>query len=150
MSIVFAPSTHQNNWYDTHTTTWVIRPATSSAEDQQYLTAMCYVSIFPMRHPPITSGEESILQRLPQIAPWRRAWGRTGDIALLAIDTITNKRVGAIWCRLFPSAPDFVPGFYHPSVPLVSLAVSPHARHQGIGGSLLDALKQTAAQRFYR
>ncbi|BCL79306.1 GNAT family N-acetyltransferase [Ktedonobacteria bacterium brp13] len=150
MSIAFAQSTPLNRGDETHTAAYCLRPAISAKEDQQYLTAMCYVSIFPMRHPPLSiQEEEKILLRLPQISPWRRGWGRTGDIALLAINPLTQQRIGAIWCRLFPSAPAFVSGFYDPNVPLVSLAVTKSSRHQGVGGSLLHAIKQAASQHGY-
>ncbi|GER90733.1 hypothetical protein KDW_48950 [Dictyobacter vulcani] len=90
-----------------------------------------------------------MIQRLPQIAPWRNEWGRPGDMAFIAIDTITKKRLGAIWCRLFPEASDFVPGFCSSNIPNLGIAVDTYARHRGIGGSLLRSLKQAAYQQGY-
>lgn len=149
MYIASAKWTNLNRINSIQTVSWFERSATFSEEDQQYLTYMCYVSVFPMRLYPLPRGEERVIQRLPQIYPWRNEWGRPGDIALLAIDTITQKRIGAAWCRLFPDANDFVPGFYDRNIPVVSIAVDAYSRHRGIGGSLLRSLKQTAYQQGY-
>ncbi|GLV59297.1 hypothetical protein KDH_61240 [Dictyobacter sp. S3.2.2.5] len=128
---------------------WFVRPATCAEEDQQFLTLMCYLSAFPMRHCRMSGCDAELVARLPQIAPWRSGWGRPGDIALLAVDTMTRRRLGAIWCRLFSSPDDFVPGFYASDIPIIALAVEVHARRRGIGQSLLSTLKQIASQRGY-
>ena len=141
--------TSQANRDKKQTASWFVRPAACTEDDQRYLTAMCYLSIFPMRLYPFPVADEKIILRLPQISPWRNGWGRPGDIALLAINTSTKRPVGAIWSRLFSSSSDFVPGFCNGNVPILSLAVEPAARHQGIGGALLQALKYVAHQQGY-
>ncbi|GCE30098.1 hypothetical protein KDA_55820 [Dictyobacter alpinus] len=149
MSIASINIINQDTMNCTQTFSWFVRAANQSKEDQQYLTYMCYVSVFPMRHYPLPMGDERVVQRLPQIQPWRSGWGQPGDIAFLAIDPIRQQRLGAAWCRLFSTAHDFVPGFYSSTVPIVSLAVDVYARHQGIGGTLLQMVKQSAYQQGY-
>ncbi|GCF10459.1 GNAT family N-acetyltransferase [Dictyobacter arantiisoli] len=137
---------------DTHTIqidAWRVQSATYMGKDQLYLTSMCYISAFPMRNMRILTEDERIIQRLPQIAPWRNDWGRAGDIALIAFDPNTQKRLGAIWCRLFPAMDDFVAGFYDQHTPVLAMAVEAPYRQRGIGGSLLTALKQAAYQQGY-
>lgn len=141
--------TFQNSRNVMKLASWNMRLATDSEEDRHFLTSMCYVSVFPMRHYPFSLWDEKVILRLPQIHPWRSEWGRLGDIALLAIDTNNGKPVGAIWCRLFPCTYDFVPGFLDKNVPILSLAIEPEARQRGIGRSLLEALKHLAYQQGY-
>ncbi|GCE21322.1 GNAT family N-acetyltransferase [Dictyobacter kobayashii] len=149
MSVASVNLINQHGMADIQKVSWVVRAATNSVEDQQYLTCMCYVSAFPMRPYPVYRRGERVIERLPQVYPWRCEWGRPGDSAFLAVDSVTQKRLGAVWCRLFSSSYDFVPGFYDSNVPIMAIAVDAAYREHGIGGLLLRVLKQTVYQQGY-
>ena len=71
------------------------------------------------------------------------AWGRDGDVALIA--TERGHRVGAAWFRLFPaSAPGYA--FLDEETPELTIAVVPSRRRHGVGHELLDELVQRAAE----
>jgi len=66
----------------------------------------------------------------PEHARFVEAWGRTGDIAVLALDR-RDEPIGAAWCRRF----DTTEG---------RIAVYPEFRRQGVGGLLLGSLTARA------
>jgi ribosomal protein S18 acetylase RimI-like enzyme len=70
------------------------------------------------------------------------AWGRRGDVALIA--TETGHRVGAAWFRLFTAgAPGY--GFVDEQTPELTIAVVPSRRQHGVGRELLEELLKRAA-----
>ncbi|WP_313800126.1 GNAT family N-acetyltransferase [Cytobacillus sp.] len=69
-------------------------------------------------------------------------WGRQGDIALVAIDS-SEKPVGAIWTRLFDET-NKTYGFIDKNTPVLSMAVLPEYRDQGIGTLLLNEMIRKA------
>ena len=70
------------------------------------------------------------------------AWGREGDVALVA--TETGHRVGAAWFRLFPeSAPGYA--FVDEQTPELTIAVVPSRRKHGVGRDLIEELLRRAA-----
>jgi len=76
------------------------------------------------------------------LARYVEAWGRSGDVALIA--TETGHRVGAAWFRLFPAAaPGY--GFVDEQTPELTIAVVPSRRRHGVGRNLLRELLNRAA-----
>ena len=70
------------------------------------------------------------------------SWGRTGDVALIAMDA--GHRVGAAWFRLFrESAPGY--GFVDEQTPELTIAVVPSRRQHGVGRELIAELLTRAA-----
>jgi ribosomal protein S18 acetylase RimI-like enzyme len=107
------------------------------------LSILSFVATFPSRKPipPV-----SVAKKLPEIGLWTREWGRPGDDLVCAI--VNGSYVGAAWYRLF-AQDEKAPGFLHERIPAMAIAVLPGYRRQGIGSSLLEALKQHAqAARF--
>jgi ribosomal protein S18 acetylase RimI-like enzyme len=75
------------------------------------------------------------------LARYVEAWGREGDVALIA--TETGHRVGAAWFRLFPSsAPGY--GFVDEQTPELTISVVPSRRKHGVGHELLEELVSRA------
>lgn len=76
-------------------------------------------------------------------------WKRPGDFGWLAIeerDSDGETFIGAIWARQF--SPEENPFYYIDShTPEISLAVTSRARGRGVGGHLIENLKQTAAHK---
>jgi GNAT superfamily N-acetyltransferase len=78
---------------------------------------------------------------VPELAAYIVGWGRDGDVAIVAIDG--DRRLGAVWHRLFPAdRPGY--GFVDEAIPELALAVRPDARGRGVGASLLAALVRRA------
>ena len=77
--------------------------------------------------------------RLPDVARYVDAWGRTGDLGVIADDD-----AGAAWIRLFTDD-DHGYGFVAPDVPELSIGVTPDKRGHGVGTALLDELLVRAA-----
>jgi GNAT superfamily N-acetyltransferase len=74
----------------------------------------------------------------PALARYVDAWGRRGDLAVVAVDA-AGMRMGAAWARLF-AADDHGYGFIDESTPEISIAVLRDQRRGGIGGRLLEEL----------
>jgi len=90
--------------------------------------------------------EEQLAQ--PELRRYVEAWGRKGDLAIVALDRV-DEPVGAAWCRLFTAEePGY--GFVAPGVPEVSIAVYPECRGQGVGSLLLSSLVTRARTEGYR
>jgi ribosomal protein S18 acetylase RimI-like enzyme len=70
-----------------------------------------------------------------------KAWGRTGDTAMIAL--VDGFPVGAAWFRLFESgSPGY--GFVDEQTPELAVAVVPNARGKGVGSALLTSLLDRA------
>ena len=91
------------------------------------------------RFPPL---DEAL--RLPDVARYVDAWGRTGDLGVIADDD-----AGAAWIRLFTDD-DHGYGFVAPDVPELSIGVVPDKRGHGVGTALLDELLVRAAAAGHR
>ena len=119
----------------------VIRPG--GPDDLPFLGHMLYEAVVwgpGSRRPPM----EEVLGHA-RIARYIEGWGRPGDSAVVATDA-RSRPVGAAWYRLFPAeSPGY--GFIGPTVPELTLAVVSQHRGRGIGGALLDALLEQAAER---
>jgi GNAT superfamily N-acetyltransferase len=85
---------------------------------------------------------------LPDINRYLDAWGRHGDLGVVAYDD-TGRLLGAAWIRLFsPASPGY--GFVARDIPELSIGVVADARGKGVGGTLLDALMTIARQHGHR
>jgi ribosomal protein S18 acetylase RimI-like enzyme len=80
------------------------------------------------------------------VALYVKAWGRSGDTAVIAIDG--GFPVGAAWYRLFGAErPGY--GFVDERTPELAIAVVPSARGKGVGSALLAALLARAREAGY-
>ncbi|HEY5171933.1 MAG TPA: GNAT family N-acetyltransferase [Acidimicrobiia bacterium] len=80
---------------------------------------------------------ESVLS-VPENARYIADWGRSGDIALCALDR-RDEPVGAAWLRRFTAAePGY--GYVADDVPELSIAVYPEFRRQRVGTLLLGSV----------
>ena len=105
-------------------------------QHQDVLWDMLYLALFvPPGASPLP--REGIFQE--PLSRYADAWGRAGDLGLLARDPQTGEAVGAVWLRHFPAeAPGY--GFVAEEVPELSIAVVPRFRGQGTGTRLLEAV----------
>jgi GNAT superfamily N-acetyltransferase len=75
---------------------------------------------------------------VPQTARYIDGWGRTGDVAMYALD-LRDEPVGAAWYRSFTATePGY--GYVADDVPELSVGVYPEFRGQRVGTLLLGAL----------
>jgi GNAT superfamily N-acetyltransferase len=75
---------------------------------------------------------------VPENARYISDWGRTGDLALYALDR-RDEPIGAAWLRCFrASEPGY--GYVADDVPELSIAVYPEFRRQRVGTLLLGSV----------
>jgi len=75
---------------------------------------------------------------VPENARYIADWGRTGDVAIYALDR-RDEPVGAAWLRCFgAAAPGY--GYVADDVPELAIAVYPEFRRQRVGTLLLGSL----------
>ena len=120
----------------------VIRDATTL--DLPFLEEMLYEAFFWSGE----SGRPTMfeMRTRPEFHSLLAAWGRMGDVALLADSA--GATVGAGWFRLWtPAAHSY--GFVDHETPELGLAVAPPYRAQGIGRQLLRSLIERARQHAY-
>jgi ribosomal protein S18 acetylase RimI-like enzyme len=116
-----------------------IRPALSS--DQTFLEDMLYQSLYvPEGHEPFP---KDIIHR-PELAKYVEQWGKTGDIAFIAVDSKKDSLIGAIWLRLLEGSQKGY-GYVNDETPEVGVAVLPEYRGQGIGTQLFEGLFEAAS-----
>jgi GNAT superfamily N-acetyltransferase len=104
--------------------------------DQSFLWEMLYQALYvPIGQPALP---REIIDR-PELARYVEDWGGAGDEGFLAIDTVTQQSIGAVWLRQFTQAnPGY--GYVDDAIPELSIAVLPDYRAQGIGTQLLTHL----------
>ncbi|MDY7028449.1 MAG: GNAT family N-acetyltransferase [Spirochaetota bacterium] len=111
--------------------------------DQDFLFEMLYQAVYvPPGSPP---PDRSILEE-PEIRRYAESWGKEGDFGYIAVDTVSERRIGAVWLRYFDSEHKGY-GYISDDIPEMSIAVLPDKRGMGIGTALLDALLRHAAGR---
>ncbi|WP_240795581.1 GNAT family N-acetyltransferase [Aquibacillus halophilus] len=103
--------------------------------DISFLWEMLYQAIY------VQEGQERPSREVlnhPVIKKYLDDWGRKGDKAFIAYDSETTP-VGAIWIRVFDeSSPTY--GYIDSETPVLSMAILPNYRGQGIGTLLLSTL----------
>lgn len=85
---------------------------------------------------------ESVLEH-PQVAPFHVAWGREGDVGLVA--EIDGAPVGLAWYRFF-SEDEHGEGFVDAETPEVAVAVVDAHRGEGVGTALMQAIHARARE----
>jgi ribosomal protein S18 acetylase RimI-like enzyme len=115
-----------------------LREATLS--DMPVLEQMLYEAFFwsGQPGPPLVEMRER-----PEFSPLLAAWGRPGDIALVA--ELGGEAAGAAWFRLWTVEAHSY-GFVDEHTPELGLAVARGFRGRGIGRQLLRALIERARQ----
>ncbi|GEN89277.1 GNAT family N-acetyltransferase [Oceanobacillus sp. FSL W8-0428] len=104
---------------------------------------MLYESIYiPSDKPP----KEELLQAA-YLRKYHQNWGRTGDMALIAINQ-QNQAVGAVWCRLFNENEKGY-GFVSPDIPELGIAIVESERGKGLGKQLLIEIIKGAKKAGY-
>ncbi len=119
----------------------VVRPA--AADDEPFLWEMLYEAVHWGNEETGPKPPPGELLREPGLRRYLEAWGREGDLAVVALDAEGGGRIGAAWCRLFP-ANDPGYGFVDDATPDIAIAVTPDRQGMGIGGALLQALMDAA------
>src|SRR5262245_9735949 len=79
----------------------------------------------------------------PQVAPFHTAWGRDGDVGVVAEED--GAPCGLAWYRFFTEQ-EHGEGFVDPATPEVAVAVVDGMRGQGIGGALMLAIHERARE----
>ncbi|MDQ2938239.1 MAG: GNAT family N-acetyltransferase [Acidobacteriota bacterium] len=112
-----------------------------SPSDQQFLWEMLYQSLHvPEGSPPVP---RDVINR-PEIAKYAKAWGRTGDMGFVAVDSGSGEPIGAAWLRLL-SGDEKGYGYVNDETPELGMAVLPEYRGRGVGSDLLRRLLKSAA-----
>lgn len=91
-------------------------------------------------------GKEKAIS-LPANRKYVEEWGRPGDAGVIAVGQM-EQPLGAAWYRLHPeAAPGY--GFVSSTIPEMTICICDHARGQGIGHALLQALIALAQSQGY-
>jgi GNAT superfamily N-acetyltransferase len=110
--------------------------------DVWFLDRMVLLAGFPPGRP-----LPSKASTMPHVRRFVEAWGRRGDVGLVALDAAQHP-LGAAWARQLVD-PLLVDHIGAP-VAEVAIAVESHARGGGIGTALLRALEHAAAAAGHR
>jgi len=110
----------------------------SARADPAFLAEMLYECVYWLddgaeERPPL----DALLAR-PEMARYITGWGRSGDVALCALDA-RDEPIAAGWYRRFTAAePGF--GYVADDIPELRIACYPEARRQRVGSLILGAL----------
>lgn len=105
-------------------------------EDEPVLAEMMYLAIFvPEGGIPLPRD----IVEAPVLRKYYQHFGRAGDMGFVAVDSQTQKPLGAAWLRLLEGF-----GYVDDQTPELTIAVVPEARGQGIGTELLVRLMELA------
>ena len=107
----------------------------ATGNDIDFLADMLVEATYPLRDPKPTKAEAL---GDPRVAAFLEAWGRPGDLGVVAQNE-DGRLIGAAWCRRFAAtAPGW--GFVAEDVPELAIAVGPDVRGHGVGSALLAEL----------
>ncbi len=123
-------SSSQKNWLKT----LVIRRV--RADDAQFLREMLFEAKYWRSSRPRPELEEGLAP--PGLAKVLAAWGRPGDLAMVATDG-RGERIGAAWQRLW-THDDHTQGFVDERTPELGIGVRREFRRHGVGTALLLAM----------
>jgi [ribosomal protein S18]-alanine N-acetyltransferase len=118
-------------------TQFTIRKAIS--EDIHFLWEMLYQAIYV---PEGQTPPPKEIMNEPHIKQILEGWGRSGDLALIAVDP-SNQPVGAVWIRLFDDENKTF-GYVDSETPILGIALQPHVRGKGIGTLLMEEILKEA------
>jgi ribosomal protein S18 acetylase RimI-like enzyme len=82
-----------------------------------------------------------LLLRIPQVAIFRKGWGRPGDTAIVAEQDAAL--IGLVWYRFFTEA-EHGEGFVDEETPELAIAVADGHRGEGVGAALMEAIHARA------
>jgi GNAT superfamily N-acetyltransferase len=88
-----------------------------------------------------------LLLRIPQVAVFRKGWGRPGDTAIVAEQDAAL--IGLVWYRFFTEA-EHGEGFVDEDTPELAIAVVDGFRGRGVGRALMDAMHDLGRRRGVR
>lgn len=102
---------------------------------------MLYQSLYvPAGSPPFP---REVIHR-PELARYVKAWGRGGDMGLVAVEVRSGEPIGAAWLRLL-RGDERGYGYVDDETPELGMAVLPGHRGRGVGSDLLGHLLRSAA-----
>jgi ribosomal protein S18 acetylase RimI-like enzyme len=107
-------------------------------DDTAFLQRMLYEAV--NTRPGQTRTDFEISMREPRNRRFWSAWGRDGDLGVVAEDE--GRAIGAAWIRRF-EGDDLGPAD-DPSIPVMAIGIEGDHRSVGIGGLLLDGLIASA------
>ena len=118
--------------------TYEIRAAVAS--DQSFLWQMLYYAAH------MDEGGESLeFARVnPTLAPYVEGYGRSGDLGVIAIDSLTHTNAGAAWIRTMPAGWP-LHRFVDAATPELAIAVAPVYVGCGAGTQMIAHLMDSAA-----
>jgi ribosomal protein S18 acetylase RimI-like enzyme len=128
-------STHKNS-----VKTLVIRRV--RADDAEFLREMLFEAVYWRVGTPRPPIDEALAR--PELAKVLAAWGRPGDLAMVATNG-QGERIGAAWMRRWTQA-DHLPGFIDDQSPELGIGVRKEFRRHGVGTALLLAVLGRARQ----
>ena len=84
---------------------------------------------------------------VPFLAQYVQDWGKSGDFGLVAVDTNSGQKVGAVWLRLLIEDKTSVT-YHDDETPELAIAVAPDWVGHGVGTALMASLIESAQQRY--
>jgi ribosomal protein S18 acetylase RimI-like enzyme len=121
---------------------YFIRPATK--DDQPFLWEMLYYAAH-MSEEGETSPEAA--KKNPDLVKYVRDWGHETDVGCLALDSESNRPIGAAWIRLLIGTEKTI-SYVNDLTPELAIAVLPEYIGYGIGTQLLIHTLEAAKKHY--